>query len=171
MLRPKIRKYLYYFALSLPILFLMLQLVPISGREVGDTKHSLTAQYPISPQVSAVLEKACMDCHSYATTYPWYAEVQPVAWWIDHHVEEGRDALNFSAFTHRRAAVQYHKFEEIVEVMEEQEMPLASYTWTHREAVLTDAERTLLIEWAQGCLDTLRNHYPPDSLVLRRRKS
>jgi predicted GTPase len=84
-------------------------------------------------------------------------------------VEEGKRKLNFSEFTKRRVAVQNHKFEEIIEVVKEGEMPMKSYTWTHRDAVLTDAQRTLITNWAQAMMDTLQAQYPADSLVLKRK--
>ncbi|HLP96444.1 MAG TPA: heme-binding domain-containing protein, partial [Saprospiraceae bacterium] len=119
--------------------------------------------------VNTILEVACNDCHSNLTRYPWYANIQPVASWLANHVDEGKRELNFSTFTTRKVAVQNHKFEEIIEMVNEGEMPLGSYTWTHRDAVLSDAQKKLLVEWAQSCMDTLKANYPADSLILKRR--
>jgi len=117
------------------------------------------------------MEGACYDCHSNTTRYPWYAEVQPAAWWLANHVKEGREHLNFSEFTNRRIAYQNHKLEEVVEMVKEKEMPLPSYTWfgLHPEADLTDQQRDQLTLWAQSLMAQLAAKYPADSLVMKRR--
>ena len=67
----------------------------------------LAAKYPPPPAVKQILENACYDCHSNRTRYPWYAEIQPVGWWLRKHINDGKDQLNFSEFAayteHRRA--------------------------------------------------------------------
>jgi hypothetical protein len=117
-----------------------------------------------------MLEVACNDCHSNKTRYPWYSNVQPVAWWLAGHVNDGKRHLNFSEFTKRKIAVQNHKFEEIVEMVKEHEMPLSSYTFagTHPDAELTDEQRVAITDWATTQMDSLKKWYPADSLVLRR---
>jgi len=139
------------------------------GAEAGP--HDITTKYAVPENVSTILKTACNDCHSNATHYPWYFNIQPVAWWMDHHVQEGKRELNFSEFTTRRIASQNHKFEETIELVKEKEMPLPSYTWLgmHPDAKLTDEQRDILIKWAEAQMDSLKSHYPHDSLVLRRR--
>jgi hypothetical protein len=77
--------------------------------------------------------------------------------------------LNFSTFTSRRLAVQNHKFEEIIEMVKEGEMPLNSYTWTHGDAKLSEQQRQTLVAWAQTNMDSLKAQYPSDSLALRQK--
>ena len=96
--------------------------------------------------------------------------MQPIASWLAWHVNDGKRHLNFSEFTNRRVAIQNHKFEEIIENLKEGEMPLNSYTWTHKDARLSDEQKQLITAWAQSNMDTLKAHYPVDSLVLRRRQ-
>ncbi len=86
------------------------------------------------------------------------------------HVKEAKEHLNFSEFTSRKIAVQNHKFEEIIELVEEKKMPLPSYTWLglHPEAKLSDSQRQTIINWASAQMDTLKIQYPPDSLVMKR---
>jgi len=116
---------------------------------------------------------ACNDCHSNKTNYPWYSQIQPVAWWLNDHVTEGKEHLNFSNFTQLPIAVQNHKFEEVIEVIDENEMPLESYTYLglHPEAKLTEDQKTALKTWAREQMDLLKQTYPADSLVMKRRKS
>lgn len=133
--------------------------------------YDVSAKYELSDSVSAILKVACNDCHSNFTEYPWYAEIQPIAWWLNYHVTDGKKHLNFSTFVTRPVAVQYHNFEDLVEQVEEGEMPLPSYTWLglHPDAHLTSHERDLLVEWAKGSMASLKAQYPPDSLVRKRR--
>lgn len=128
-------------------------------------EHQLFSRYATPAPVQAILQKACMDCHSNNTQYPWYASIQPVAWWLDEHVEDGKKHINFDEYTHRSLRYQYHKMEETIEMVKEEEMPLPSYTWTHTEARLTNEERSAITGWAQSVMDTLKARYPMDSLV------
>ncbi len=106
--------------------------------------------YATPPEVDKILERACYNCHSNSTNYPWYAQVQPAGWWLQSHVNEGKHHFNFSIATTYPPAKLKHKMEEVVDVMKSGEMPLKSYTWLHNESQLTNAERGLLIAWAKG---------------------
>jgi Haem-binding domain len=136
----------------------------------GDQFYDISKKYEVPDDVATILKNACNDCHTNTTQYPWYANIQPVAWWLAGHVNDGKRHLNFSEYTARKVAVQNHKFEEIAEMVEEKEMPLASYTWfnLHPGSDLSDAERHTLINWAKAQMDTLKAHYPADSLILKR---
>ena len=92
-----------------------------------------------------------------------------MASWLAGHVDEGKRKLNFSTLTKRSIAVQNHKFEEIIEMVKEGEMPLNSYTWTHGDARLSEQQRQTLVEWAQANMDSLRAKYPADSLIIKRK--
>jgi hypothetical protein len=110
--------------------------------------NDVTQAIATSNEVKIILDKACMDCHSNNTSYPWYNNIQPVAFWLANHVDEGKEELNFSEFKTYKLKRQDHKLEEVVEMIQEGEMPLSSYTITHGDAKLTDAEKQLLINWA-----------------------
>jgi len=131
--------------------------------------QQLTSRYPIPDSVNSILQKACMDCHSNNSRYPWYASIQPIAWWLDEHIRDGKKHLNFDEYTHRSLRYQFHKMEETIEMVKEEEMPLPSYTWTHTEARLTKAERVAITQWAQSVMDTMKQRYPVDSLVKPRK--
>jgi hypothetical protein len=100
------------------------------------------------PVVADIVDRACADCHTHNTTWPWYSRVAPVSWLLKSHVEEGREHLNFSVWQAQEPSRQDHKLEEVVEMVEEGEMPLTSYTLGHPEARLTSEERDTLIRWA-----------------------
>jgi hypothetical protein len=114
------------------------------------TNPPVTAEVDAPEPIRAVLRRACYDCHSNATVWPWYAAVAPVSWLVAHDVDEGRDELNFSTWDAYAAKKRAKKMEEIVEVLEEDEMPLWYYVLLHPEARLTDAERAALEGWARG---------------------
>lgn len=128
---------------------LLAQFIRPEKNQSNASPAPILERYPASEQVVDILQRACNDCHSNFTEYPWYAEVQPVASWLANHVEEGKEHLNFSDFTNGSPKRQAHKLEEIIEMVQEGEMPLQSYTWAHKSAVLNEAEKTALIDWAR----------------------
>lgn len=119
-------------------------------RNIASAKNAnhISNKYSTPENVALVLDKACYDCHSNTTRYPWYATIQPVAWWLDHHIKEGKGEINFDEFLTYSPKKAKHKLEEVNEMVKEKEMPLESYTWMHKEANLTDAERLIIAEWA-----------------------
>lgn len=106
--------------------------------------------------VQTALETSCYDCHSNNTVYPWYTKVQPIGLWMQHHVDEGKEELNFSEFKSYKPKRQAHKMDEIVEMLEKDEMPLASYTLIHKNAVLTEEQKVQMIEWAKASAKEIR---------------
>lgn len=102
------------------------------------------------PVVADIVDRACADCHTHDTTWPWYSRVAPVSWWLADHVAEGREHLNFSVWTGQEVRDRDHKLEEMVEYVEDREMPLKSYMLGHPEARITDSEREILIQWANA---------------------
>jgi hypothetical protein len=156
--------------LGLAAVFVIIQFFQPAKNESNDESQAIATKYIVPTDVAAILKVACYDCHSNKTEYPWYSKIQPVAWWLDHHVDEGKREINFSAFTARKIAVQNKKFKEIAEQLEKKEMPLPSYTYMglHADANLSDAQRQTIINWARAQMDTIKAHYPADSLVLKR---
>lgn len=110
--------------------------------------NHISAKAPVPAEVEAVLQRSCYDCHSNATRYPWYANIQPVGWWLESHVRDGKRHLNFSEFATYSTKRATRKLEETAEEVRELHMPLNSYLWVHRDAKLTDAEIKLVADWA-----------------------
>lgn len=154
--------------LILLIAFVAIQFVRPAKNVSTDKSKNIANLYAVPANVDAILTKACNDCHTNNTVYPWYASVQPVTWWLDDHIKEGKKHLNFDDYTTYNLRKQYHKMEEVVEMVKEKEMPLNSYTWVHSDAKLTNDERAALTTWAQSVMDTMKAHYPIDSLVRKR---
>ncbi len=118
-------------------------------------QDDLTVLRPPTAEVKAIIERACYDCHSNHTRYPWYAEVQPIGWWLANHVKEGKAHLNFSTFGTYPTKRQTRKLEELIEEVEEGKMPLPSYKLTHADARLTPAEIKALTDWAASVRENL----------------
>jgi len=108
----------------------------------------IAVMYPMPDSVYHILQKACYDCHSNNTRYPWYNNIQPVAWWLNDHIDEGKKELNFSEFGSRTLTKQAKKLKKMVKEVQKGGMPLDSYTWIHRDAILTNKEKNILIDWA-----------------------
>jgi hypothetical protein len=98
-------------------------------------------------EIATIIKTSCYDCHSNQTNYPWYTNIAPVSWWIKHHINEGREELNFSEWVTYKEKRKNHKMEECVELVEAGEMPMSSYTIMHSESKLTAEQKEKLISF------------------------
>jgi hypothetical protein len=152
------------------IVFVAIQFVRPARNNSGNTGMDIRRTYAVPDSVGRILDRACNDCHSNTTRYPWYAEVQPVAWWLNSHIKDGKRHLNLNNFLASRVAFQKKRMEDCIEQIDKGEMPLNSYLWIHKDAVLSDEDKETLKEWCRGVIDSLKAHYPADSLVLPKRR-
>lgn len=137
--------------LVLAAVFVAIQFVrPARNAAAAPSANDITARYPTPPAVKQLLAAACYDCHSNTTRYPWYANVQPVAWWLAAHVDDGKRHLNFSEFAAYAPKKAVVKLEDLVDEVNEGEMPLASYKLAHADARLTPDQRKQLADWADA---------------------
>jgi hypothetical protein len=116
------------------------------------------AQYAITQvpaDVEEVFKTSCYDCHSNNTAYPWYNNIQPVAWWLDKHVKDGKRHLNFDIFDSVTTARKIKKLKNISSTIKKDEMPLSSYTLIHRNAILNQQQKDLVIHWADSLVAEL----------------
>jgi len=142
--------------LGLVVLLAAAQFVrPARNQAAIPSPNDISVKHPVPSNVQALLHRACYDCHSNTTRYPWYAEVQPVRWWLDDHIADARRHLNFSEFGTYPAKRAAKKAEEIADNVAHREMPLKSYTWMHPEARLTPEEIKLVTEWAEKLHDEI----------------
>ena len=111
-------------------------------------------------EVQHILKHACFDCHSSSTNYPWYNSITPVNYWLNGHVKEGKKHFNVSEWDTYSVKKKDHKLEELIDELEGESMPLASYTWTHKEAQLSENQLQSLVDWA----NSIRSSYGQDSL-------
>lgn len=160
-------KFLKRFLLVVLVLFVLVQFVPHPKKNNSNSMSvtDIHQKYTVPSVVEDVLKTSCYDCHSNDTRYPWYFNIQPVAWWLGEHIADGKKHLNFSTFLSYPLRKQYKKLEEIAEQVEEDEMPLTSYTLIHRDAVLDGAQKNLVINWAKDVRNSMSTEFPIDSLM------
>ncbi|MEI6522573.1 MAG: heme-binding domain-containing protein [Bacteroidota bacterium] len=151
-------------------LFLILQLFPISKNQSKEYSKDISTIEKITPDVKNILQSSCYDCHSNNSNYPIYASIQPIAWWLQHHIDEGKEELNFSEFAGYSPRRRFHKLEEIKEQIVEKEMPLYSYTIVHTQAKLSEQQKSILINWVNSTMAKMKADYHPDSLKMKRKK-
>ena len=150
------RRFIKVTLLGIGILLIIAQLIPRHWNTTSAPQpNDISRVYSVPPNVTALLKNSCYDCHSNNTTYPWYANVQPVNWWLTDHVNEGKKELNFSEFAGYTAKRQRKKFNEIMDEVKEGKMPLKSYTWMHGNAKLTEAQKNALYKWCEESIATL----------------
>lgn len=101
-----------------------------------------------SAETRALAKRACFDCHSNETVWPWYSNVAPVSWLVQKDVNDGRRHLNFSEWGTRK----HEKLDDLLEVVKEGEMPLKIYLVMHPEADFTAAEKQQLLDGFQRTL-------------------
>lgn len=114
-----------------------------------DNPGDLMKVAEVSDEVASILKTSCYDCHSMETNYPWYTRITPVNGVIYHHIEEGREELNFSEWQTLPDRKKIRKLKEIAEEVEEEKMPLASYTLIHGGSDLSPDQIKILSDWAE----------------------
>ena len=141
---------------------------PAKNKSAGISANDISTIYPVPENVQAILKTSCYDCHSNNSVYPWYAQVQPFAWWLNNHIQDGKKDLNFSEFAGYRIGRQYKKLEEINELVKKDEMPLDSYLWIHKYAKLNKQQKLIIANWVTALRDTIKANNPADSLVRKK---
>lgn len=142
-------KILKKIAITLLVAFVVIQFFrPAQNKSLGNHTKVFIVETNPPEAVRVVLEQTCYDCHSNNTNYPWYINVAPVSFWISDHVKDGKKHLNFSDWESYSDKKKAHKLEEVIETLEEGEMPLQEYTWIHEEAILTESQKSMVKEWA-----------------------
>lgn len=130
-------------------------LVAIQFIQPARNKSELTSETDISKamnvpdNVQGIIKKACYDCHSNNTEYPWYSYIQPAGWFLAGHIKKAREELNFSEFGGYTARRQSGKLDQIANEIRDNGMPLPSYRLMHKNARLSQEEKTLLTDWAE----------------------
>ncbi len=108
---------------------------------------TLQASMQVPEQIDAILARSCVDCHSNKTVYPWYSNVAPISWWLANHISEARRELNMSVWNTYSPKKKSKKLEEMCEQVDKGEMPLPSYLWIHRDAMLRAGESKVICSW------------------------
>jgi hypothetical protein len=139
--------------LFLIVLFVLIQFFRIDKEAASSpVEKDFLINQSTPEKTASIIKKSCYDCHSNTTKYPWYSNLAPISWWIKHHVNEGKEHLNFSVWTDYTAKKAAHKLEECLEVLEEEEMPLKTYTLIHHDTKLTPEDKKRLINYFKTIL-------------------
>ncbi len=129
---------------------------PARNQSAGPFPNDIsTTKFAMTDDVMSTLKTSCYDCHSNNTNYPWYANIQPIAWWLQDHVNEGKKELNFSEFATYTVKRQTKKFKEIEEQITEGEMPFPNYVRIHKDAALTAQQKEAIKKWCAESLAQL----------------
>ena len=131
--------------LGLVVVLLGIQLVPVAR-----SNPAVSEEVAAPPEARAILRRACYDCHSNQTTWPWYSRVAPASWLLAYDVREGRRELNFSTWDQYSPAQRAKMMKECVEQVDKGEMPPWYYVPMHREASLAEQDKAMLKRWAVG---------------------
>lgn len=139
------RKIFLFVTIALVAALALAQLVPVQR-----TNPPVSGEVSAPQEVKTILRKACYDCHSHETVWPWYSHVAPVSWLVASDVEEGRKHLNFSVWDTYPDKRRARKLEEVADEVGEGEMPLWFYVPLHPDAKLDAREREVLVAWGKS---------------------
>ena len=143
------------------IIFLLMQLYQPARNESfeQDITANFTKVYKVPKNVEAIVRTSCYDCHSNNTNYPWYSNVQPVGFFMEHHIKEAKEDLNFDEWGKYSKRKQENKLDRIVKQIKSDEMPLASYTLIHKNARLTTVQKKEVMDWISKIKDSISSQY------------
>lgn len=124
-----------------------------------DLTADFTKVYDVPKNVEAILRTSCYDCHSNNTNYPWYSNIQPARFFMESHIKEGKEELNFNEFGYYSKRRQNSKLKAIMKEVRSDDMPLTSYTLIHKNAILSNGQKQEILNWIQGASDSLSSKY------------
>lgn len=130
-----------------------IQPVPNKNGQVLETDITKVVEVP--KDIQGILKTSCYDCHSNNTDYPWYSKLQPGGWWMASHIKKGKEELNLSEFGSYSNRRQQSKLKSIINAIDDGTMPISSYTLIHKNAILSDGDKTRLKRWASSIKDSL----------------
>ena len=131
------------------VLFGGAQLIPVElTNPVEDPALTVEASTTMPDEVRGIITRACQDCHSFRTEWPWYSNVAPVSWFLADHIRHAREHVNLSEWGLMEPTDADHALDEMCEEVEKDGMPLASYRWMHSEARLSEEDKYAICDWA-----------------------
>ncbi len=149
----RIKKILMFFL----FLLIAIQFIQPAHNNSKELTTDFENVFVVPDEIQSILQNACYDCHSNNTIYPWYSNIQPMAWLMSRHINNGKAQLNFSGFGTSSQRKQTSKLKEMANQVKDDEMPLASYKLMHSKARLSTAEKTLIFKWLIQTADSLQN--------------
>ena len=138
--------------LSVLLVFILIQFIPIKDNQTNEINT-----FPVFPmkeamnyqelEINTILKTSCYDCHSNRTNYPWYNKIAPISWYLANHIGGGKKKLNFSEWNSFTTKEKEYAGYEIIKVIEENRMPLSTYTLVHQEAKLSAEEKDVILQY------------------------
>lgn len=136
--------------IALIVLFVVIQFFhPEQNSQPVNPELDIIAVAQPGDEIAKMLRDACYDCHSNRTQYPWYDKFQPVSWFLDKHIREGKEDMNFSEYGNLDKADRIGLLVKTCEVLEAGAMPLQSYMLLHKESRLSQEEIVLVCNWTE----------------------
>ncbi len=130
------------------IVLVGIQFIPTTRNQSNEILPSDFLLVTEAPQnISKMIKSACYDCHSNNTIYPWYNKLQPISWFLEDHIQEGKEELNFSTYDEYSKRKKKSKLKSILSQIKDDEMPPSSYKIMHRDANLSKEEKDILMNW------------------------
>ena len=145
------------FLLILVLAFIAIQFVPVARTNPPfDPKLAVDRQVQVPANVKAILDRSCKDCHSDETIWPLYARIAPTSWLLANDVRDAREKMNLSEWGAMDADAAKDVLIEVCRQVKKRRMPLGSYTWIHREAVISPSDVTALCTWSDATRKALQ---------------
>lgn len=137
------------------IIFLIIQVIqPVRNIDYGQVPSSdISKVYHVPGNVQSILRTSCYDCHSNSTDYPVYAYIQPISFFLENHIKEGKKELNFSEWGLYSQRKRTNKLEAVKNQIKQGKMPLSSYLYLHHDAKLSDEKIKEVVDWIES-IDT-----------------
>ena len=123
--------------LGILIVIILIQFIRPEKNISSESINDISTVMDVPENVQEIIKTSCADCHSNTTKYPWYSEIAPVSWYLASHVNDGKKHLNFSEWAAYNNNQKEHIIKDLKKELKSKEMPLNSYLWTHKEAVVS----------------------------------
>ncbi len=139
------------------VVFVGIQFIPTKRNQSSEVLETdFIKHYKVQNNIQKLLKNSCYDCHSNNTIYPWYNKVQPVSWFLERDIKEGKAELNFSEFGAYSNRKKKSKLKSIASQIKDDKMPLSSYTLVHWNAKFSKNEKNEILQWIAKMNDSLK---------------
>jgi len=150
------KKYLKKTVIGLLLIFLGIQFIPRSyNLSTTVSENDISKTFDVPENVQLILKTSCYDCHSNNTHYPWYNKIQPISYFMENHITEGKEELNFSEIGTYSKRKLKSKLKAVINQIDDNEMPMFSYTIIHRDAILSEETKKQLKKWVAANLNRI----------------
>ncbi|GGK59597.1 MULTISPECIES: heme-binding domain-containing protein [Flavobacteriaceae] len=133
--------------LGILIVIILIQFIRPEKNVSPEVVNDISTVMNVPKNVQEIIKTSCADCHSNNTKYPWYSEIAPVSWYLASHVNDGKKHLNFSEWAAYNKNQKEHIIKDLKKELKSKEMPLNSYLWIHKEAIVSPEQYKILLDW------------------------